>query len=408
MALNHKPVASITAEDIKQLVGEKEPERRLIDFKSELPSFKDDKKKKEFLLDVASFANADGGDIVFGIKEDGKGRAEEIVGVTIENPDSLMRQMQEIVAKGIKPQVKIDFSDPPITVDGVERPVLVLRVHRSWRPPHGVGTEYLAFSTRGPKGNIPMDIETIRHSFIGSEVLEERINAFRFKRIDEVLSGQTPSVVYGIAPNVLVKDNERFGLFVLHFMPVISFVEGRPIDLKPLVLSEEWRQLWDITGFSASPQFSFEGLYSAFGSGDKTHPAQGYILIFRNGSVELCVTARTGRTSKGDTWGVYNYTKEIGGLFNWTLSFLQNNLLVVPPIAVAFSFLNCRSICLIPSSPTEDWSSPIERDHLIFPTELLEEYLSTPNEFLDPIYDRLWQTVGRMGIPRNWSRAEPK
>ena len=43
-----------------------------VDFKKELPS-KDERGKAEFLKDVCAFANADGGDLVYGVlDEDGR------------------------------------------------------------------------------------------------------------------------------------------------------------------------------------------------------------------------------------------------------------------------------------------------------------------------------------------------
>lgn len=44
------------------------PESRTLEYKRDLPDPKDRDSKREFLGDVTSFANAQGGDIVYGIE----------------------------------------------------------------------------------------------------------------------------------------------------------------------------------------------------------------------------------------------------------------------------------------------------------------------------------------------------
>ena len=59
---------AISANDIVSLVANQTPERKTLEFKEKLPEGTD-KAKKEFLADVCSFANAEGGYIVYGIRE---------------------------------------------------------------------------------------------------------------------------------------------------------------------------------------------------------------------------------------------------------------------------------------------------------------------------------------------------
>ena len=85
---------AISADDIVNLVANQTPERKTLEFKEKLPEGTD-KAKKEFLADVCSFANAEGGYIVYGIRErraaDGQptGIAEAIVEPV--RPQSLYR-----------------------------------------------------------------------------------------------------------------------------------------------------------------------------------------------------------------------------------------------------------------------------------------------------------------------------
>src|SRR3954451_17276289 len=63
-----KPVQGISKDDIDALVADEVREGRTLDYKEKLPG-NADKDKKEFLADVSSFANAGGGDMIFGVVE---------------------------------------------------------------------------------------------------------------------------------------------------------------------------------------------------------------------------------------------------------------------------------------------------------------------------------------------------
>jgi len=63
-----KEFAGIAKEDIESLVTDAVSEGRGIEYKGLLPKKGNDDDTKEFLADVSSFANASGGDLIFGIR----------------------------------------------------------------------------------------------------------------------------------------------------------------------------------------------------------------------------------------------------------------------------------------------------------------------------------------------------
>lgn len=65
-----KPLADINEDDFEQLVQNAVTEGRRLEFKREPVLTNSDAARKEFCDDFASFANASGGDIIFGIEED--------------------------------------------------------------------------------------------------------------------------------------------------------------------------------------------------------------------------------------------------------------------------------------------------------------------------------------------------
>ena len=62
-------IIKLTEENINDLKNNQIPESKTLDYKEQLPynAYED---KKEFLADVSSFSNADGGNIIYGIKEE--------------------------------------------------------------------------------------------------------------------------------------------------------------------------------------------------------------------------------------------------------------------------------------------------------------------------------------------------
>ena len=69
------PINEINQTNIETLITDKIGESRTLEYKEELP-IGTDNEKKEFLADISSFANASGGDIIYGIKEERNGGGE--------------------------------------------------------------------------------------------------------------------------------------------------------------------------------------------------------------------------------------------------------------------------------------------------------------------------------------------
>jgi len=80
----YKSIDQIDISDMQALIDNEVGESKTIEYKSELKiDLGDD--RKEFLADITSFANADGGDILFGIKEDAKTNLPtELCGIEME------------------------------------------------------------------------------------------------------------------------------------------------------------------------------------------------------------------------------------------------------------------------------------------------------------------------------------
>jgi predicted HTH transcriptional regulator len=70
MALTDKSLAAITEVDLRDLLTNKVREGKEIDYKQSLPG-NADSDRKEFLADVSSSANTNGGHLIYGMKQAG-------------------------------------------------------------------------------------------------------------------------------------------------------------------------------------------------------------------------------------------------------------------------------------------------------------------------------------------------
>jgi predicted HTH transcriptional regulator len=104
--LINKPLDAISEGDLDFLVQESILESKVIEYKKSLPNFDIPKEKKEFLADVSSFANASGGDLIYGIEES-KGVPIDLCGLEIPETeiDKLKRKIEGIIRLNIGPRI---------------------------------------------------------------------------------------------------------------------------------------------------------------------------------------------------------------------------------------------------------------------------------------------------------------
>src|SRR4051812_5591664 len=122
-----KPLDKIEATDIQALVTNGDEERRTMDFKRDLPG-NADKDKNELRADVTSFANASGGDLIFGVDE-ARGVATAVPGLPGVDADAEIRRIEAVIQSSIDPRVP-GFESRAIPIPG-KAPVIVVRVPKS-------------------------------------------------------------------------------------------------------------------------------------------------------------------------------------------------------------------------------------------------------------------------------------
>ena len=155
----------ITKLDIDSLIENKIGEIKTLEYKRKLPSSQD-KDKKEFLADISSFANASGGDLIYGIKEEidanGKktGQPEEVVPLEDIIEDEAKLKIENLIRTGIEPRVTVHVKG----IDGYGSDgkgfVILIRIPQSFASPHMVTFKNTSrFYCRNSAGKYQLDIQ---------------------------------------------------------------------------------------------------------------------------------------------------------------------------------------------------------------------------------------------------------
>jgi Putative DNA-binding domain len=208
----------IAKSDIEALIANRVAERRTLEFKRELPGTSD-KDRKEFLADLTSFANAQGGDILFGIDAP-KGVATTIAGMKIDDPDKEVLRWEEVLLAGVEPRlpgIKLRWIDC-----GEAGGVMLIRVPASTIAPHRViFARTNRFFGRKSNGKYEMDTQELRDAFTASEALPTRLRALHLEAVDAALRGDLP-IILGDDPTAIVS-----------LIPATIFREARDLDVTP-------------------------------------------------------------------------------------------------------------------------------------------------------------------------------
>jgi hypothetical protein len=201
-----------TEQHVQSLIDEGAAEGPHLDIKRELPP-RDNAGRHELLADVSAFCNAGGGDVVFGVDEDGEGRAARLAPLA-GNPDEEVRRIQDVLVNGLEPRA------PGIQVRAVPVPggfVIVVRTPQSWAGPHRVKSNQHFFIREGARKR-QLDMPEIRNMFLRSDSQVQRIRDFRTERIGRLVAGEGP---VRLVPG---------GLQVLHLIPTQAALGAAAID----------------------------------------------------------------------------------------------------------------------------------------------------------------------------------
>jgi hypothetical protein len=376
MSIFNKELNEIDENDLRDLVTNHISEGRTIEYKKILPSMGYEQ-KKEFLADVSSFANAIGGDLIFGIIER-NGIAHDIIGIEVINEDAEILRIENIIQSNIEPRIS-GVSIKAILLAN-SKVVIILRIRKSLSSPHVVKIEkHWRFYSRNSKGKYPLDVQEVKSAFLFSETTGDKIRNFRAERIASLYANDSPVKL----------DNNPF--IVLHIIPLSTFYHGKLSDISSLYgerhnLIIEWSN-------TTNSRFNFDGFLVYPPITPNTNSTFAYAQFYRNGIVEA-VDAITIKLHNGRKIIPYFYEKVIINILKNFIKY-QKQLGVDPPFIVFLSFLKVFDH-VIALKNNEIGNNFIDRDMLLTPDIFIEDYESNLPQALHPLFDIIWNASGYM------------
>lgn len=389
MSFISKPLELLEESDLQALLDNEVPEGKTIDYKEAL-SGNSDSDKKEFLYDISSFANTSGGHLIFGIKED-KGVPTEICGLDISNADAVILKLENSIRDGIAPRI------PGVAAQAISlsnnRVVIIFRIPRSFSLPHMTTFKNASkFYSRNSAGKYQLDVGELRTAFTLSQNITDRIRNFRHQRRDMILSRETP---INMNPGAKI---------VLHIIPIGAFDPAFNFD----VTSLKQQNPSPLSGTQWDFRYNFDG-FLCF-----TNTLYSYTQTFRNGIIEavdaFILEPREPNNFSRNIPSIQYEEKVIQKLSEYIS--VQNNLGVEPPFLIMLSLLDVKGYSMSVSSGCMldlDRVHQIERNNLLMPEVMVENFDFEPSKVMKPIFDAVWNACGYPGSQNydgsgNWCR----
>ena len=376
-----KNVNEITEDDLQELIDNSVSEKKTLEYKQSLPG-NSDADRKEFLADISSFSNASGGDLIFGITEDrDKGIPKKLEGLTVENADQVITRLENMIRDGIKPRISGIVIQPIKVLKS--KVALLIRIPRSWNSPHRVTFKgHDKFYTRSTNGKYPLDVTELRIAFNLSEKTTERIRRFREDRISKIFANETPMPFYETAK------------VVLHLIPIISFNPAQRYELNKITSYPE--KLKPMVQFGFHNRHNLDGFLTY--SRDREGKSYSYVQLFKNGIIEA-VEGRylDPRENEGNLLSIRGTAYELKLIESSSiyLSALKE-LNVELPIFIFLTFVGVKGYFMSVGQGMFEERGEYEsdRDILLLPEVIIENYDTAPEEVLKPCFDAMWNACG--------------
>jgi hypothetical protein len=371
MALHETPLHEVDLPALQRLIDHKVGETLRLEYKRVLPTKQEDS-RREFLKDVSAFANAAGGDLLYGVDEEDS-VAKELVGVGNEDVPALLNLLRDSI------EPRIPGIDHRFVELGEDRGVVIFRVPSSVHGPHMVRLgNYRQFFIRGSTGSHPMSTSEVRQVVLKTADWRERADAWRRERVALIQRGEGPCTLDDAMP------------LIVHVVPL----QDAELDLTPEPVR---RRLTDQCPHGGD-RLTFDGFLTATGTGILGQPTWTYTLWFNDGRAERV------RTRLIESNGTF-FGPDIDRRLEESVQQLIAGLSSVgrrPPMLVLATLVAHRGMQI--ANPQRRHmgpfgSSPLDRDVLFLPPLLIEEHPSNWWTTLAPTINRIWQAFGHPRSP---------
>jgi hypothetical protein len=375
MPITRTNLDEVVEADLTELVTAGASEGLALEFK-ELSYGSSDADKRELLKDVSAFANAHGGHLVLGMKED-RGIAVALPGVSVPDIDAETLRLGQIIRAGVEPPL-LGFAVHTVQLSNAAH-AIVIRVRRSWRPPHRVAAQGSnRFWIRNSSGCHEASVDELRSLFGQNVGAIEGARRFRDERLHSIQTSQSARPLVG------------GGRLVFHIVPQAALLSIETLDPKEIYKGHS--AFSPLGSMGMSPRFNFEGVINERG-GEKNH---GYTQIFRSGALEATKASILRSSDRGVGIPGLGLEQTFFERYDPYLSGLRA-LGVEPPLVLMLSLEGVRGArYFVSNNFLEDDPVAIDRDVLQLPECVLTEYgpPAITHAAIRPAFDALWNAAG--------------
>jgi hypothetical protein len=370
-----KRLENIIFDDVQSLLDNEIRESKNLEYKSILPH-DGESEKIPFLASVCALANTEGGDIVFGVKEN-KGIPVELLGLEVNDSDSEILRLENALQTGLEPRLTRFQSK---VIEGPDKKLfIVLRIQKSWNSPHRVCfKEHSRFYKRNSAGKYPMDVSELRSAFIMSEQIAERIRNFKIDRVIKIKTDkELPVPLY------------NGGKVALHLIPLKAFTEKLLFEVN--VENTVFNLLIPMGSTGWNRRYNLDGLvtYSGLLGKDTT----SYTQFFRNGIIEA--VSALGAFSDKKIIPSQAYENDLIQACYSYFNFYKK-IDVEGPIYFFISLLGVKEyeFALNQSRFWHCHRYPLDRDDILLPEGVIESFDVTPEKILHSYFNMIWNAYG--------------
>lgn len=369
---------SFNEEKLQKLCDERCPESSTLDFKRVLPSTSD-KDKSEFLKDICAFANAEGGDLVYGIEESG-GVAKVLVPISTELADAAIRRLGQVLDAGLEPRLTgISFN--AITISNGY--VLIVRVPASFDGPHRyLFNNHGKFVMRNGTHTSELTYEQLRSAFDRTATLADKARQFRDSRVQAIIDKKT------------WKPMLEGPVCAVHLIPISSMSGRKTVDVRALM--SDYTRFMSSDWGGASRTLNLDGLIVHTGLTDENGSVIAYNQVFRTGVMEALrhgggLVSRPRRLIPSTLVSKF-FRDSISQFINSAVS-----LGFTGPAVVSAALLHAGDYEFALGQQFYAFNKAIsDRQHLVLPEEWVDslETVSDIDLIVRPMLDVLWQSFG--------------
>ena len=216
-----------------------------------------------------------------------------------------------------------------------------------------------------------------------SETSAEQIRNFRTERLSKIMAGET------LVPLI------EGGKIVLHIIPARAFDVAIEFDVASFADRMDDR-LYPINTEHCrrcNYRVNFDG-FLTFAQSPQSTCARSYLQLFRNGGIEAVEAWLLRRKKDEGSIPSPAYEQALLSALPRYLS-IQKDIGVEPPLFIMLSLLGvCGYIMAVRRYPSLDYIQPIDRDALVLPEVLAENFDCDPAEVMKPAFDAIWNAAG--------------